>query len=203
MKESKYNFHSCQLEHHTNKPLHELLPLQAPLAMLIDPSNICNFKCSFCPTGDKKLLKSVNRPQGTMGFDLFCKIIDDIKYMISSTNIKLKKLLLYKDGEPLINKNFSEMVAYAKEQQVAESIETTTNASLLTLQKSQDIISAGLDEMRISIEHVTNDGYKSITGTCSDYDKIKNNVKTLYKEKLKRNSSLRVLVKILNIDLTN
>ena len=37
----------------------------------IDPTNVCNFKCTFCPTGDDELLKSVNRPKGFMTLETF------------------------------------------------------------------------------------------------------------------------------------
>lgn len=30
------------------KPLQELLPLEQPLRIFIDPCDICNFRCKFC-----------------------------------------------------------------------------------------------------------------------------------------------------------
>ena len=46
----------------------DVLPLNVPLVIFIDPSNVCNFKCVFCPTGDDKLLSQVNRPKGKVTF---------------------------------------------------------------------------------------------------------------------------------------
>ena len=77
---------------------------------MIDPSNVCNFKCTFCPTGDKELLDSVNRPLGIMAYDLFTKIIDDLRDFPG----KLKSLRLFKDGEPFVNKRMIDMIRYAK-----------------------------------------------------------------------------------------
>ena len=34
------------------KRLGDNLPLDTPWSMMIDPSNLCNFKCIFCPTND-------------------------------------------------------------------------------------------------------------------------------------------------------
>ena len=87
-----------------------LLPLDTPLSLLIDPSNICNFQCKFCPTGDKELLKSVNRPKGMMEYDLFCKIVDDI----AGFNKKIRKIDIYKDGEPFLNKDVCRMIKYGR-----------------------------------------------------------------------------------------
>ena len=39
------------------EPLAEKIPLPAPYVVYIEPSNLCNFKCIFCPTGDPELLK--------------------------------------------------------------------------------------------------------------------------------------------------
>jgi MoaA/NifB/PqqE/SkfB family radical SAM enzyme len=45
-----------------------------------------------------------------MKMDLYKKIIDDMKKF----EHPIKVLRLYKDGEPLINKHFPEMISYAK-----------------------------------------------------------------------------------------
>jgi wyosine [tRNA(Phe)-imidazoG37] synthetase (radical SAM superfamily) len=86
------------------KPLCELLPFSVPYSMHINPSNVCNFKCVFCPTGDDELLKFVGHPKGIMTYDLYCKIIDDLRSLVKESGVMVKKLHLYKDGEPLINK---------------------------------------------------------------------------------------------------
>ncbi len=39
---------------------------------------------------------------------------------------------MYKDGEPLLNKRFADMVAYAKESGRVEYIDTTTNGTFLS-----------------------------------------------------------------------
>ena len=56
--------------------LAEALPLDAPLSVHIDPTNACNFKCSFCPTGDPARLKSVGRRVANLKLDDFKKIVD-------------------------------------------------------------------------------------------------------------------------------
>lgn len=184
------------------KPFHSELPLPLPLTMHLDPTNLCNFKCTFCPTGDSELLKSVGRPKGQMEFGLYCKIIDELAEMVKSANRKLKVLHLYKDGEPMIHKDFCKMVTYAKMKNVAETVGTTTNAALLTKEKSIQIIESGLDKIRISVEHVNDKNYKKITQNYSDYEQIKSNVDFLFNEKVKRKSSLHIFAKIVDTDLS-
>ncbi|MBM3836649.1 MAG: radical SAM protein [Verrucomicrobia bacterium] len=178
--------------------LSDVLPLRTPFSIMIDPANACNFRCSFCPTGDFDLLRSVQRPKGVMSWDLFCKIIDDV----SGFDDKVKVLWLHKDGEPFLNKSLGKMIAYAKDKGIAESIRTVTNGSLLTTDRAVEVIEAGLDYIKISIEHVSDTGYKEVTQTATKYESILQNVRSLYLEKIRKSVKLRVYVKILDIGLS-
>ncbi|MPQ32550.1 radical SAM protein [Clostridium estertheticum] len=178
--------------------LSECIPLSTPFTIMIDPGNVCNFKCKFCPTSDKELLKTVNRPDGIMEFDLFKKAVDDIKKF----DKKLKKLFLYKDGEPLLNRNLGAMLKYAKDKDISQSLDLTTNGSLLNKEKAIEIIESGLDKIRISVESISDEKYKLITDTDVKYSTIKKNVEYLYKEKTKRKSKLHIHVKTLDINLS-
>lgn len=180
-------------------PLADMLPLGTPLSVFIDPCNRCNFECAFCPTGDHALLKSVGRPSGRMDMDLFTKVIDGMR----AFDGRIRRLHLFKDGEPLLNRNIVRMIDYARKSNVAELVETTTNASLLTPEIAVGIIEAGLDVIRISVEHVSSEKYGEITRTFSDFDKIRDNTEMLFREKQKRNSRLIVHVKMLDVGLTD
>jgi radical SAM protein with 4Fe4S-binding SPASM domain len=191
-----------RLRQRIETPLYKKLPLALPISLHIDPSNLCNFKCSFCPTSDEKLLKSMNRFKGIMPFELFCKIIDDIQNEVKRRNIQVRHLHLYKDGEPLINKRIIDMVAYAKKKHVAQIVSTTTNGSLLTNELSSGLIGSGLDAIRISIEQVSDEGYKTITGTFADYQGIKDKITFLFNEKKRRKSPIHIKIKITDAALS-
>ena len=178
--------------------LADSLPLSAPQNVMIDICNVCNFKCTFCPTGDDELLKSVNRPKGMMDLPLFKKIIDDLKVFKG----EITYISLHKDGEPLLNRHIGEMIAYAKAAKVAANIEVTSNASVLTPEVAGALLDAGLDTIRVSVEHVSDEGYKGLTQTYSKYQKIVDNVAYLYRERQRRGSGLRILVKIINVGLS-
>ncbi len=184
-------------------PLHQMLPLKVPYAVHIDPASVCNFKCHFCPTGDPQLLESVGRLKGVMDYGLFKKIIEDLKQLVLDADQQIARLYLYKDGEPLLNKDLAAMVAYTKQAGVAQSIETTTNASLLTESKASELLQAGLDVIRISVEHVSNQGYQEITQTFSNYDLIKAHVGKLYALKQQMDHPLIVYAKILDVNLSD
>lgn len=148
------------------------IPLRVPFSLLVDVTNRCNFRCVTCPTSNEALLGSVERPSGMMHLSLYKKVIDEIVSMG-----KLKRLGLYKDGEPLLHPGLPEMIRYAKEKQVAEIVNVTTNASLLTNQKSRQILEAGLDELRISLAAMQTESYKKITRVSNiSYEGIRDNI---------------------------
>ena len=181
-----------ELENRTK--LENVIPLATPFVIFVDPADICNFKCTFCPTGDKDLMKSVGRPLKVMKFDLYTKIIDDI----AEFDQKIKVLRLYKDGEPLLNKKLPQMIKYAKDKGVADKIDTTTNASALTNERSLALIEAGLDRINISIYGVNEKQYKEFSKVNIDFKKIVENVKFFYENR----KQCEVLVKINGDTLT-
>ncbi len=179
--------------------LADCLPLATPFTVGIDPCNVCNFQCRFCPTGHPQLLRQVNRPTGRMPLELFRKIIDDLKEFPD----KVKRLYLYHEGEPLLNPQLPEMIAYARQAGVAESIQTTTNGALLTRGLARALIEAGLDLIRISVEHVTDEGYRELTRTFADYDLVRRNVEMLFEERNRAGSRLQIHPKIMDVGLTS
>ena len=54
----RYQFFGNATEH---RPLRDLLPLATPLSIHIDPTNVCNLRCQFCPTVHPALLADKGR----------------------------------------------------------------------------------------------------------------------------------------------
>lgn len=132
----------------TRTDLSTVTPLSTPYVIFIDPSSACNFRCTFCPTGDLPLMKQIGRYQGALKLDNFEKLIADL----DSFPDQVKVLRLYKDGEPLVNKHFAKMIAIARNSSKVGMIDTTTNGALLTTKTSEEIIDAGIDLINISID---------------------------------------------------
>ncbi len=160
--------------------LEEVIPLRTPFVIFVDPADTCNFKCKFCPTGDRDLMeKTPGRNFGIMDFNLYKKIINDI----CEFEEPVKVLRLYKDGEPLLNPHFADMVKYAKDKGCAQKIDTTTNASLLNPKKNLEIIDAGLDRINISIEGINKEHYESFSMVPINFKKMVDNIHHFYKNK--------------------
>jgi len=160
--------------------LETVIPLSVPFIINVDPSDVCNFQCKFCPTADHELMKRTpGRNHGLIDFNLYKKIINDI----CEFEKPIKVLRLYKDGEPLLHPRFPEMIRYAKEKRCAERIDTTTNASLLTPKKNIEIIEAGLDRINISVEGVNENQYLKFSNYKIDFDKFVGNIRHFYENR--------------------
>ena len=157
--------------------LETVIPLSTPYLVFLDPSDLCNQSCAFCPSGNKALLRDIltRKPQ-LMDFDLYQKIIDSLCDMPEP----IKTLRLYKDGEPLLNPKFPEMVLYAKESGRFGQVDTTTNGRLLRPTLNARIIAAGLDKIFVSVPPIYTPAYvKNVKhfydngrGRCQVYVKI-------------------------------
>lgn len=175
------------------QPLQDVIPLSTPFVVYIEPTNLCNFRCKFCPTSDKELLQKVGRPNKSMSMELFHKIVDNLK----GFDKKLKLASLYKDGEPLVHKQFPEMVRYLKDANVAERIWTKTNGALLNPSLNQRLADAGLDMISISIEQVSSEGYLRVADVKIDYEKFRENIQDLYN----RRGACEIYIKIADTNL--
>lgn len=160
--------------------LETVIPLDTPFILMVEPTDACNFQCKFCPTGDRALMKTItNRQQRPMEFSLYKKIVDDCRAFPR----KIRVMRLYKDGEPLLNRRFSDMVAYAKKMDVCERVDTTTNAALLTHELSDRVIDAGLDRINISIEGVNAMQYLDFSGVKLDFEKLVGEIDYFYQHR--------------------
>lgn len=176
------------------RSLVEAIPLPIPLMIRVDPSNACNFRCQYCPTAHPDLLKEVGRPKGVMPFELFQKIVGDVAALPAPLN----KLYLYKDGEPLVNKQLPEMIALAKGSGRVGEVWTTSNGALLTPALNQRLVDAGLDLIKISVQGLSAAAYLDIAGVKIDYEKFRENIADLHS----RRKNLHVHVKIVDTGLS-
>lgn len=169
-------------------PLQDVVPLSTPMLMYLEPTNLCNIECAFCPTGDKPLLKSVGRPGGVMKWELFQKIVADLKEF----DRPLKIINFYKDGEPLVNKNYPEMVRYLKDAGVAERIWAKTNGLLLKPEVNGRLAKCGLDMLGISIIAPNNDGYLQTANVKADYETLRENIADLFRRPIRPQISIKM-----------
>lgn len=154
--------------------LEEHIPLDTPLRVFIDVCNLCNFHCAFCPHGNGEAMKIM--PQAIMDVETAKKCVDDLKGFPR----KIKMLSFFCFGEPLLQKQLADIIQYAAKQNVAEQLEITTNASLLTPDVSEQLVGSGLTLINISLYGVEAADYRSFCNVSLDFEGFVQNIRYLY-----------------------
>ncbi|QHI71949.1 radical SAM/SPASM domain-containing protein [Aminipila terrae] len=156
-----------------------VLPLDTPFIVQIFPAYACNLKCGYCIHAlDKKERGNISDVV-YMDFELYKKCIDQMK----SFKNKLKMLRFAAIGEPLIHKDIARMVEYAKQAEIAQSIDIVSNGTLLTRQLSDALIEAGLSKLRLSINGLSKEQYLKNTGQPIDFEKMVENISYFYENR--------------------
>lgn len=174
--------------------LGKALPLDTPFSVQMYVANICSFRCGYCLQSYKhNILKDISFPRKFMDFEIYKRCIHGF------TNLpnRLKVLVLAGWGEPLLHPDIAEMIKYAKLHNVVDKVEIITNASNLTPALAGQLIEAGLDSIRISIQGLCADDYRQVAGVDINFDAFISNLKYFYEHKKNTN----VYIKIMDIML--
>lgn len=150
----------------TEYPQQGITP-EFPLCLDIETTNVCNLDCVMCPR-TVYIARGTYGPIGMMDFDTYRRIIDEgAKYGLPS--VKLQYL-----GEPLAHPDVIKQVKYAKDAGVLD-VMFNTNATLLTAEKAQGLLEAGIDAIFFSVDSIYPDKYNKIR-IGADYDKVIANI---------------------------
>jgi radical SAM protein with 4Fe4S-binding SPASM domain len=160
---------------HDRRLLRDLLPLNKPFSLFIEPTNLCNFRCAPCVHGSDNTRNDL-KPLRNMDMRLYEKLIRELQEW-EGPRLKLLRLAML--GEPFVNSEFCEMVRIAKEADVAERVDTFSNGSLLTEKVSAKLIEYGLDIIRFSIYAADDDHHREVTRAKCKVDSIRDNIKCL------------------------
>lgn len=148
-----------------------------PVHITIEPTNICNLQCPVCETGAGLL----QRPKGQMSLARYKQIIDRVH---KHTNT----ILFYFMGEPFLNKEAYEMIAYARSKDIF--VTTCTNGDFIAAGR---LVGTGLNEISFQIGGLTQKTHQ-LYRIGSDLEKIKANIRALAEEKKKQNLSIPKII---------
>ena len=140
-----------------------------PSEVWIENTNMCNARCIMCPR-EKQTRKS-----GFMDIKLYEKLIKEI----SKHKGKVNRVHMHNYGEPLLDKYLVKRIKLAKDHGIKYTY-FVTNASLLTPDKSRQLIEAGLDEFKVSFYGTDSATYNE-TMKGLDFEKTFNNLKDFFR----------------------
>lgn len=160
--------------------LKDAIPLDLPLCISIEPTNLCNFRCQMCWQSTKRF-REEGGPFQNMPSEVFDKALADIQSFSAHVGHPVKLIKLYFMGEPLLHPGIGDMVRRVKEAGVCRQMEITSNASLLTPELAKDFVDAGLDYFRVSVYAVRPERHRYVTQTKVAPEAIQQNVAKLYR----------------------
>jgi MoaA/NifB/PqqE/SkfB family radical SAM enzyme len=120
-----------------------------PLCLYLEVTNRCNLLCETCSRTFEAL-----EPPADMSMELFRSIVDQA--------VGLKRAVLHGVGEPMLVRHLPDMVRYLKERGVY--VLFNTNGTLLREKRFVELIEAGLDELRVSLDAADAATYAVVRG---------------------------------------
>jgi radical SAM protein with 4Fe4S-binding SPASM domain len=168
-----------ELKSTNRQDLLKLLPLAKPFTVLIEPTSLCNFRCIQCfqSIGTASYF---TRNRTHMPFTRLERVIAQMTAWPGGPH-KVLKLSLY--GEPLLCPDFPAMLRLAGEARVAERMETTTNASLLTREIAEALVESQIDYVRVSVYSADQQRHRAVTRSRISIDAMHANLRVLQEVK--------------------
>lgn len=160
-----------------------------PKYLTIETCNNCNARCIMCPKGIKGT-KSLE----IMTDELFSKLVNEL----SSYSNWIEAICLNSDGEPLIDKKLSKRIRVLKEIGI-KKVYISTNGKLLTKNTINELLEAGLDDIRISIDAFLPETYEKIRRGLS-YNEIVQNVLQLIKIRNSKYPKTEIRIRMVEMD---
>ncbi|MCS7029495.1 MAG: radical SAM protein [Geminocystis sp.] len=166
--------------------LKDVVPLERPLSVYIEPTNKCTFKCISCPLSLSNYTEI--RPYRTMRYEEFERIVE----LIREDFKRVKVLNLYMIGEPLLHKDIVKMIRKAKQEDIAERIVISTNGSLLESVDTESLLSSGVDYINISIYGADEKSFKESTNSKYSLEEILSAISKLVRLRDITNSQVNI-----------
>ena len=150
-----------------------------PREVTIDINNRCNHKCYFC---------------ANIKIEKFASLETDIIYDVMRQGVEngSTDLALQATGDPFMDKRLLKIVDKAKKLGY-QYVYLNTNGALATPDKVNAIADVGLDSIKFSISAANRQDYEAVHGK-DDFDKVVENLKSLYQYRNKKKLKLGIYV---------
>ena len=175
------------IERNQRNYLKDVLPLDTPYSIQIEPVRVCNFKCVYCAYSSDKISPY------TMKLNVFEKAVNGL----SRFDKKLKNFTFSGLGEPFINKELFKMIDLVNN--YTEITTVITNGSLLDKKNIDKFLSTSANEIRISLQGIAEEDYYKFCNYRINFNDFVENINYLYKNR----GSKKVYLKIADISIDN
>jgi radical SAM protein with 4Fe4S-binding SPASM domain len=135
--------------------------LKLPSSLYLETTNRCNLKCKGCIQ-----YRGSWEPQRDLSFQELIAICNQLP--------ELDRVALHGIGEPLLNEALPDMIRHLKGRNAY--VFFNSNGTLLDARCQHQLIDAGLDELRISLDAASPEGYRTMRNS-DQFDRIVGNVR--------------------------
>ena len=160
--------------------LYSLTPPFPKTNFLIELSNACNHACIFCT--HQKMKRPVGRINKDFAYDILQQAYD----------LGTREVGFYATGEPFIVPDLADYIRKAKDIGYTY-VYLTSNGALATPERVREVIDAGLDSIKFSINAPQKKLYKFIHGK-DDFDTVLENLKYLNEYREISNNNYKIYV---------
>jgi MoaA/NifB/PqqE/SkfB family radical SAM enzyme len=142
--------------------------LKLPSNLYLETTSRCNLKCKGCIQH-----RGSWEPQRDLSLQELIMICDQLP--------ELGRVALHGIGEPLLNEALPDMIRYLKGRKAY--VFFNSNGILLDAHRQHQLIDAGLDDLRISLDAASRAGYEAVRNS-DQFDRVLSNVRA-FSERIK------------------
>lgn len=158
-----------------------------PSQVIIDVTELCNLSCTHCPHPDFK--RSAYYAGRSLSFELSAKAVTEVA---TAGEGLVQYVRFASDGEPLLNKSIYAMLDDAVRRS-GTFVSLTTNGTLLTDARIEQLIATGVHMVDISIDAFSPDTYAAIR-VRGDLNVTRRNTERLINRVRESGSRMRIAV---------
>ena len=138
------------------------IAVEDPICLYLETTNRCNLLCTTCPRTYEEL-----EPPSDMSWELFTSIVDQFP--------KIERVVLHGVGEPMMVAGLPRCGPISQGKRGVYVL-FNTNGTLMREKKCRELIEAGLDEMRISLDAAEPKAFQAVRGR-DVFDRIVKNIR--------------------------
>lgn len=160
-----------------------------PPCLQIEPTSVCNYRCTFCYQSDQAFTKASYGHMGMMSMDVF-------KHLIDQAAGRCEAITLASRGEPLICPQIEEMLQYSSGKFLA--LKLNTNAWFLDETKCHALLQADLNTVVFSVDAASEPIYSQLR-VGGSLERVEQNIRRFRDIRQKHYSNSRTITRVAGV----
>ncbi len=157
-----------------------------PPYVQIEPTSLCNYRCTFCFQRDTEFFAKANPAMGAMSFERFRDLVDQIEGHVEFVSLDAR-------GEPLLNPELPRLLEYTTGKFLG--LKLNTNTSLLTEAAAHAVLASGITTLVFSADAATEPLYSRLR-VNGRLDRVLRNIDRFQEIKAKHYPKRRLLTRV-------